>query len=116
VSLVVLIDDIRSFRDSRPCLIARSSASGVQLLESLRDRRIEELWLDHDLVGEDTIWPVIRFLEESRLDIGIAHIQAARSGPANRMGISLRRVGYDVQRSTDLSLWVNRRTEALPSG
>jgi len=59
----VLIDDVRRFRDGRPCLIARSSAAGVKLLEQLHRQRIEHLWLDHDLTGDDTIWPVVHLLE-----------------------------------------------------
>lgn len=109
-TLEVLIDDVRRFRDGRPCLVARTSADAVVLLERLRERRIDHLWLDHDLVGDDTIWPVIRVLEDAALegrpfDVGMAHVQAARAGPAHRIVISLRRVGYPVGRSTDLAMW-----------
>lgn len=105
---VVLIDDVRSFRDGRPCLVARSSAAGVELLHSLRGQRIGELWLDHDLVGDDTIWPVIRLLEDASLahepfDIGLVPVHASRSGPVHRMGISLRRAGYATTRHVDLT-------------
>lgn len=108
--LTVLIDDVRSFRDGRTCFIARSSAAGVELLTTLRGSRIDDLWLDHDLVGEDTIWPVIRLLEDAYLDgrtfdVGLVHIHTSRSGPAHRMGISLRRAGYRTDRSVNLRLW-----------
>jgi len=108
--VTVLIDDVRSFRDARPALVARTSAAGVVLLESLRPTLIQDLWLDHDLGGEDTIWPVLRLLEDASLrgspfDIGTVRIHAARSGPAHRMGVSLRRAGYRAERSTDLRLW-----------
>jgi hypothetical protein len=104
--LTVLIDDVRRFRDDRACLVARSSAAGVQLLNQLRAERIEHLWLDHDLVRDDTIWPVIRLLEDAALagvpfDVGVAHIHASRSGPAHDMGIALRRAGYSTERCLD---------------
>jgi len=106
----VLIDDVRRFRDGRPCLIARSSAAGVKLLEQLHRQRIEHLWLDHDLAGDDTIWPVVHLLESAALsdqpfDIGTIHIHAARSGPAHRMGVSLRRVSHPTSRSNDVRMW-----------
>lgn len=109
-SLIVLIDDTRCFRDGRPCRVARSSATGVALLTELRQTRIDDLWLDHDLGGDDDIWPVIRLLEEAHLqakpfDIGLVHVQASRSGPAHRMGISLRRAEYKVERPYDLRMW-----------
>ncbi len=108
--LTLLVDDVRSFRDGRPCLVARSSAAGVLLLRRFAQQRIDHLWLDHDLAGQDTIWPVIRLLEDAALadepyDIGLVHIHAARSGPAHQMGVALRRAGYRVVRSYDLRLW-----------
>lgn len=110
VPLVVLVDDVRSFRDERACRVARTSSSGVALLHELREQRIDHLWLDHDLAAEDTIWPVVRLLEDAALaghpfDVGKVHVHAARSGPAHQMMVSLRRAGYDVERSTDLRLW-----------
>lgn len=105
--LTVLVDDVRSFRDGRPCLIARSSTDGVALLQSLRHRSIDHLWLDHDLIGDDTIWPVVRLLEDAALDgqpfdVVEAHVHASRSGPAHQRVVSLRRAGYPVLRSYDL--------------
>jgi hypothetical protein len=41
--LTVLVDDVRSFRDGRPCLVARSSAAGVELLQRLAGTRIDHL-------------------------------------------------------------------------
>lgn len=109
-ALVVLIDDVRSFRDERPCRVARTSAAAVALLHELRDEWIDDLWLDHDLAGDDTIWPVVRLLEDAALAgrphlARKVHVHAARSGPAHQMLVSLRRAGYDVERSTDLRLW-----------
>ncbi len=107
--VTILIDDTRSFH-GRQALVARSSASGVALLNDYRLRRIEHLWLDHGLGGTDTIWPVVHLLEDASLagtpfDIGLVHVQAARSGPAHRIVVSMRRCGYRVERSQDLRLW-----------
>lgn len=66
-SSTVLIDDVRRFRDGRPCVVARTSAAGLAVLDELCESRIDDLWLDHDLGGEDTIWPIIRLLEDAHL-------------------------------------------------
>lgn len=60
--LVVLVDDVRIFRDERPALVARTSSAALSLLASLDGQVIDELWLDHDLVGEDTVQPVVDHL------------------------------------------------------
>ena len=72
---IVLVDDLRDFTDGRVATVARTSAEGVALLTSLRESRIDELWLDHDLGGDDTIWPVVEVLERAAfegtpLDVG----------------------------------------------
>lgn len=108
--VTVLIDDTRAFRDGRPCLVARSSAAAVVLLGDLQGARIDHLWLDHDLGGDDDVWPVVRLLEDAHLagspyDVGLVHVQASRSGPAHRIGVSMRRLGYPTERPTDLRLW-----------
>lgn len=109
--LTVLIDDVRSFRDERPCRLARTSAAGVQLLLSLRATHIDHLWLDHDLGQGDDIWPVVHLLEDAHLagepfSIGLVHVQATRPGPAHRIEVSMRRAGYATDRSFDLGMWV----------
>lgn len=102
--LTVLVDDVRSFRDERPCVVARTSAAAVSLLADLGGHRIDDLWLDHDLGGDDTIWPVVRTLEDAALgnepvEIGNVHVHASRAGPAHEMVMSLRRLGYAVERA-----------------
>jgi hypothetical protein len=44
----------------RSCLKTRRpyQRRGVTLLEHYRNQRLDELWLDHDLGPDDTIWPV----------------------------------------------------------
>ena len=60
--LTVLVDDFRDFKDARPALVARSSPEALRLLAELDGERIDHLWLDHDLVGEDTVRPVVDLL------------------------------------------------------
>ena len=63
--VIVLADDLRSFVDGRPAEVARTSSAGVELLDRHRSHRLDELWLDHDLGDDDTIWPVVEVLERA---------------------------------------------------
>jgi hypothetical protein len=108
--LTVLVDDVRSFRDERPARVARSSQDALKILTELRDTRIDHLWLDHDLVGEDTIRPVVDHLVQqaragSRLDVGQIHIQSANVGGGHWMDAELRQAGYRVVFSYALAIW-----------
>lgn len=99
---VVLIDDLRSFVDGRDAEVARTSAAGVALLHRCRGRRLDELWLDHDLGADDTIWPVVEVLEraafeERPFDIGAIHIHSANPAGAAKMAQALRTWGYRVR-------------------
>ncbi|MBG0564724.1 cyclic-phosphate processing receiver domain-containing protein [Actinoplanes aureus] len=98
---VLLVDDLRSFVDGRDAEVARTSAAGVRLLEHYRDRSLDELWLDHDLGEEDTIWPVVEVLERAAFagrpfDVGLINIHSANPAGAARMARALRRWGYRV--------------------
>ena len=99
---VILVDDLRSFVDGRSAEVARTSAAGVEVLERHRGRRIDELWLDHDLGGDDTIWPVVEVLElaafeERPFDIGVILIHSANPPGGAKMLQALRRWGYGVR-------------------
>ncbi|MET7420436.1 cyclic-phosphate processing receiver domain-containing protein [Dactylosporangium sp. NPDC005555] len=99
---VILVDDLRSFADGRVAEVARSSAAGVEALRRLRGGRIEALWLDHDLGGEDAIWPVVEVLEEAAFegapfDVGVVLIHSANPPGAAKMRQALRRWGYAVR-------------------
>lgn len=102
VGLVVLVDDLRSFADGTPAVVARTSAEAVHLLDhQLALTTIDELWLDHDLGGEDSIWPVIERLEERaftgrRLEVGRVYVHSGNPVGAQRMVVALRRLGYPV--------------------
>ena len=111
-SLTVLVDDVRGFKDQRPALVARSSPEALRLLDELEGERIDHLWLDHDLVGKDTIGPVVDLLVHrarsgSPLNVGQIHIHTARIGAGHRMGVTLRAAGYPVVRSYALTMWTH---------
>jgi hypothetical protein len=98
---VILVDDLRSFIDGRCAEVVRTSAAGLVLLQSCRDERVDELWLDHDLGEDDTIWPVIEVLERAAfdghpLDIGVVYVHSANPSGVAKMAQVLRRWEYDV--------------------
>lgn len=108
--VTVLVDDVRGFRDQRPALVARSSPEALRLLDQLEGERIDHLWLDHDLIGKDTIAPVVdrlvhRAKSGSPLNMGQIHIHTANIGAGYRMGVALRTAGYPVVRSYALTMW-----------
>lgn len=108
--LTVLVDDVRGFKDGRPALVARSSQEALELLDELSGRRIDHLWLDHDLGGHDTIRPVVDLLVQrakqgSPLDVGAIHIHTSNTGAGHKMGVDLRAAGYAVVRSYALAMW-----------
>lgn len=109
MSLTVLIDDVRWFRDARPCEVARTSSAGVALLLSLKNRHIDELWLDHDLGGEDTIMPVIDLLCEQRFAVTKTWIQSVNPAGAVIMRQRLFAVGYEVSHHFDVRIFQNSR-------
>jgi hypothetical protein len=107
--LTVLIDDIRWFRDGRDCTIARSSRKAIELLNGLKGRHIDELWLDHDLRGEDTIMPVVDLLCGEKFDVTKVWIHSSNPRGAVVMRQRLSAAGYEVSRSYDLRLWSHSR-------
>jgi hypothetical protein len=116
--LTVLIDDVRGFKDERPALVARSSQEALTLLDQLGDTRIDHLWLDHDLVGADTIRPVVHWMVQrasagSRLNVGQIHIHSANVGGGHWIRLELQAAGYLVTRSFSLGMWTR---QPLPTG
>jgi hypothetical protein len=100
--LILLVDDLRSFVDGRPASVARTSAAGVELLGRHHTDRIGELWLDHDLGGDDTIWPVVAVLERAAFDdrpfdIGVINVHSANPTGAAKIAQALRRWNYPVR-------------------
>ncbi|MFI5843708.1 cyclic-phosphate processing receiver domain-containing protein [Catenuloplanes sp. NPDC051500] len=99
---IVLVDDLRSFVDGRLAEVARTSSAGVELLDRYRGQRLDELWLDHDLGDDDTIWPVVEVLERAAFecrpfDVGVVIIHSANPAGAAKMAQALRRWNYPVR-------------------
>lgn len=99
---VVLVDDLRSFLDGRVAHVARTSRAGIEALERHRGQRLDELWLDHDLGEDDTVWPVVEVLEraafeERSFDIGVVYVHSANPAGAEKIMQALRRWGYNVR-------------------
>ncbi|MFD7875838.1 cyclic-phosphate processing receiver domain-containing protein [Streptomyces sp. NPDC059766] len=103
VPVVLGIDDLRPLPWATS--IARTSREGIQLLEEHRDSFIDELWLDHDLGGEDTIMPVVTVLEEAAFNgrpfrIGAVFVHSANPIGAETVVRSRARWNYRVRRAT----------------
>jgi hypothetical protein len=99
---IVLVDDLRSFVDGRVAQVVRTSAAGVEALERHRGQRLDELWLDHDLGGDDTIWPVVEVLEQAAFeehpfDVGVVYVHSANPAGAVKIMQALGRWGYHVR-------------------
>ena len=101
----VLVDDVRSFLDTRPCVVYRNSADAVIGLRRLAVAAVavDELWLDHDLGGENTIRPVLALLDEldhagRRLAVTRAVIVTSNPVGGNVIRLALTRLGYDHER------------------
>ncbi len=108
--LRVLVDDARDFLDGRPALVARSSADALAVLASVEDRRIDELWLDHDLVGDDTVQPVVDHLVEAArssrpLHVGAVIVHSANIRAGHRILDELLAAGYPARRSFAARMW-----------
>ncbi|MFF2014105.1 cyclic-phosphate processing receiver domain-containing protein [Streptomyces sp. NPDC058195] len=100
--IVLGIDDLRLLPGATR--IARTSSEGIQLLEEHRDSFIDELWLDHDLGGDDTIMPVVTLMEEAAFNgrpfqIGVVFVHSANPVGAETVVRSLARWSYRVQRA-----------------
>jgi hypothetical protein len=104
------VDDVRDFKDERPALVARSSPEALSLLDELGGKRIDHLWLDHDLVGKDTVGPVVDLLVHrantgSPVNVGQIHIHTINLVAGVGMSVALRKAGYAVVRSYALRMW-----------
>ena len=63
----ILIDDVRTFKDHRECKTARTPETGIKALLAHQEQIIDELWLDYNLSmrargADPTIMPVIDHL------------------------------------------------------
>jgi hypothetical protein len=100
---VLGIDDLRPLPGATR--IARSSRAGVRLLLEHRETFVDELWLDHDLGGDDSIMPVVTLLEEAAFSgrpfrIGTVFVHSANPIGAETIVRALTRWNYRVRRAT----------------
>ncbi|AWW43016.1 cyclic-phosphate processing receiver domain-containing protein [Streptomyces cadmiisoli] len=100
--IILAVDDLRAL--PRATRLARTSREGVQLLEEHRGMFIDELWLDHDLGGDDSIMPVVTLLEEAAFhgypfQIGIVYVHSANPIGAETVVRSLSHWKYHVRRA-----------------
>jgi hypothetical protein len=108
--LTVLVDDDRCFvapRNEGEHVVARTSIAGLALLQSYREagRVIEELWLDHDLGGEDTSMVIVDMLAEAAFNddpypVRRIYVHSMNRSGAEAMVRSLSNYGYAVTRAT----------------
>ncbi|MET9735173.1 cyclic-phosphate processing receiver domain-containing protein [Streptomyces sp. NPDC006458] len=100
--IILAIDDLRAL--PRATRLARTSREGVQLLQEHQDIFIDELWLDHDLGGDDNIMPVVALLEEAAFhgdpfQIGTVYVHSANPIGAETVVRSLSHWKYHVRRA-----------------
>ncbi|MEV6425082.1 cyclic-phosphate processing receiver domain-containing protein [Streptomyces sp. NPDC051662] len=100
--VILGIDDLRPL--PRATRVARTSREGIQLLQEHRDSFIDELWLDHDLGGDDSIMPVVTLMEEAAFNgrpfhIGTVFVHSANPIGAETVVRSLARWNYQVRRT-----------------
>lgn len=110
---ILLVDDERSFRpgiaDGYEVTVARTSAEALKVLRSASTPFVQ-VWLDHDLGGEDTAMPVARFLSEhpelcdgeviihSANQVGAANLRSCILGILPVRSVSVRRFLYVSER------------------
>ena len=108
--LRVLVDDVRDFKDGRGAVVLRTSADTVAYVQSLAGTRIDELWLDHDLIGEDTVQPLVDLLvaqatQGRPVPVGRIWVHSSNIREGHRVVQELLAAGYSVQRSYAANLW-----------
>jgi hypothetical protein len=112
--VTVLVDDTRDFKDGRPALTARTSADALVLLEGLAGSPIDDLWLDYNLVGDDTVQPVVDrlvALAHAGTPLPVARILVHSSNihHGHRITTELSAAGYPARRSYAAGMWVRAR-------
>jgi hypothetical protein len=97
--MILVIDDERIFKFEAE--YHRTSKDGIAALN--RRRKIDELWLDHDLSGVDkgtkvTDWLAARAADGNPVEIGRIVLCTANPSGADTMCRTLRRWDYNVVR------------------
>jgi hypothetical protein len=112
--VTVLVDDTRDFKDGRPALTARTSADALALLDRLAGSHIDDLWLDYNLVGDDTVQPVVDRLialdtAGTPLAVSRIHVHSSNIRHGHRICVELVAAGYPARRSYAAGMWVRAR-------
>lgn len=80
------------------------------MLQGIGLHRIDELWLDHDLIGDDAVQPVVDHLVAAAgrgrpLDIGRILVHTANVRAAHRITTQLVAAGYPARPSFQTTMW-----------
>jgi hypothetical protein len=104
---VVLVDDVRRFRDGRECVVARNPVEALDALR-LHGPRLDELWLDFDLGRHPDgrrrdVMPVVAELvrvarQGAPYEIGRILIHSSNPSGALAIRQALEAAGYIVER------------------
>nr|WP_270886883.1 hypothetical protein [Pedococcus sp. 5OH_020] len=102
-------------------MTARTSANAITLLASLQGSRIGDLWLDNDLIGGDTVQPVLDPLLAlatmgTPLDVVRIHVHSSNIREGHRVCAELVQAGYPARRSYAANMWVRARFPSPPRG
>jgi hypothetical protein len=103
---VLVIDDRRVM--AFPAVYARTLGEGLRLIE---ERPWRQVWLDHDLGGDETIMPIVELLEQRALDgrpLPIGTICVHSANPPGAMTISAALERWYRLRRVDAA-WFTRR-------
>jgi hypothetical protein len=116
----LLVDDTRLFKDGRPARVARTSSEAVDLLNALAGARIDELWLDYDLLFGDTVQPFVDHLvalaqNGDAPDIGRICVHTSQIRAGHQLVIDLNAAGYNTVRSYAANMWVRNRAPLTPA-
>lgn len=84
----LVVDDLRLFGDQFNGLPIRYAINSKQALEILESDfgMIQEILLDHDLGGDDTIMPVVNWLDKKAYNGEANHITTIRILTSNPVG------------------------------
>ena len=102
---VLLIDDLRFFRDERECVTARNSQDALKVLNN--DDVWDEIWFDHDL-GElngtvDSTMIIVDYMcerafNDSPVNVDIVYVHTSNPVGGKQIMLSLQKYGYNCLR------------------
>ena len=103
---ILLIDDLRNFRDGRECVIARTSAEAHAILAT--NEPFYEIWFDHDLGlldngVPDTTMSIVDLLAERAYNddaypVSQIYVHTSNSVGSKQIFSSLTNYGYSAVR------------------